>query len=115
MVLYSIGVLPKDVGQISRNVVNRVKKRGITENQYNRITDVENELGRKTTDWEMDIIKQKKELNSALDELNFIENNGGLTIEQGKEYVKLLKTVNQPTLSDIERIKSGQTADQILK
>jgi hypothetical protein len=115
MVLYSMGVLPKDVGQISRNVVNRVKKRGITENQYNRITDVEKEIGRKVSGWESDLIKQKKEASTAIDELEFINRNGGLTESQGKEYVKLLKTISQPTLSDIDRIKAGQTADQILK
>jgi hypothetical protein len=115
MVLYSMGVLPKDVGQISRNVVNRVKKRGITENQYNRITDVEKEIGRKVSGWESDLIKQKKEASTAIDELDFIDRNGGLTESQGKEYVKLLKTISQPTLSDIDRIKAGQTADQILK
>jgi hypothetical protein len=115
MVLYSMGVLPKDVGQISRNVVNRVKKRGITENQYNRITDVEKEIGRKVSGWESDLIKQKKEASTAIDELEFINRNGGLTESQGKEYVKLLKTVSEPTLSDIDRIKAGQTADQILK
>ena len=115
MVLYSMGVLPKDVGQISRNVVNRVKKRGITENQYNRITDVEKEIGRKVSGWESDLIKQKKEASTAIDELDFIDRNGGLTESQGKEYVKLLKTISQPTLSDIDRIKAGQTANQILK
>jgi len=61
------------------------------------------------------LIKQKKEASTAIDELDFIDRNGGLTESQGKEYVKLLKTISQPTLSDIDRIKAGQTVDQILK
>jgi hypothetical protein len=61
------------------------------------------------------MVKGKKEVGTAVDELNFVKRNGCLTESQGREYVKLVKLIGSPTVSDLERIKRGEKADQILK
>jgi hypothetical protein len=108
-------LLPKDVGAISRNYINRIKKKAVTEKQYERYDNVQKELGRNLKSWEIDIVKNKKETETAVDEIKFIENNGGLTERQGREYLKLMKAIGEPSVSDIVKIKNGQTADQLLK
>ena len=51
-------------------------------------------------------VKIKKKTTSAMDEIRFIEENGGLTDKQGAQYVKLLKSgVSRPTGDDLEKIK----------
>jgi hypothetical protein len=115
MIAYSTGLLPKDVGSISRNYVNRIKKKAITEKQYERYDAVQKDLGRNLKSWEIDIVKSKKESETAIDEIKFIERNGGLTERQGREYLKVMKAIGEPSIRDIIDIKDGKTADQILK
>lgn len=115
MIAYSTGLLPKDIGSISRNYVNRIKKKAITEKQYERFEGVKKDLGRNLESWEIQLVKDKKESETAISEIEFIERNGGLTERQGREYLKLMKAIGEPTVSDLTKIKNGQTADQILK
>jgi head-tail adaptor len=112
MLLYSTGLMPKDIGAVSKKYINKIKKRAITETQYDKLEEVQGELGRKLKGWEIDLVKTKR---VPMDELNFIERNGGLTDAQGIEYVKLVKKIGTPSVSDIDRIKKNNTVDQILK
>jgi hypothetical protein len=112
MLLYSTGLMPKDIGAVSKKYINKIKKRAITETQYDKLEEVQGELGRKLKSWEIDLVKTKR---VPMDELNFIERNGGLTDAQGREYVKLVKKIGTPSVSDIDRIKKNNTVDQILK
>jgi hypothetical protein len=115
LIAYSTGVLPKDIGSISKNYVKGIKKKGVTEKQYDRYSDVQKDLGRNLKSWEVQLVKDKKESETAISEIEFIERNGGLTERQGREYLKIMKAIGEPTVSDIVKIKEGQTADQILK
>jgi hypothetical protein len=115
MIAYSTGLLPKDVGTISENYVKRIKKKAITEKQYDRYDAVQKDLRRNLKSWEIQLVKDKKESETAISEIEFIERNGGLTERQGREYLKVMKAIGEPSVSDIVKIKAGQTADQILK
>jgi hypothetical protein len=115
LIAYSTGVLPKDVGSISKNYVNRIKKKAVTEKQYERYETVQKDLGRNLKSWEIQLVKDKKESETAISEIEFIEGNGGLTERQGREYLKVMKAIGEPSISDLTRIKNGETADQILK
>jgi hypothetical protein len=115
MIAYSTGLLPKDVGTISNNYIKRIKKQAVTEKQYDRYDAVQKDLGRNLKSWEIQLVKDKKESETAISEIEFIERNGGLTERQGREYLKIMKAIGEPTVSDIVKIKEGQTADQILK
>ena len=115
VIAYSTGLLPKDVGTISENYIKRIKKKAVTEKQYDRYETVQKDLGRNLKSWEIEMVKDKKESETAISEIKFIERNGGLTERQGREYLKLMKAIGEPTVSDLTKIKNGQTADQILK
>ena len=67
---------------------------------------VEKELGRKLKNWEMQIVKKKKTSDTAIDELYFINENGGLNDAQAKKYVQLLDKGIDPMEEDIKKIKS---------
>ena len=115
MIFYSTGLLTKDVGSIGRNYIKRIKKKAITEKQYERYDNVQKDLGRNLKSWEIELVKAKKESETAISEIEFIERNGGLTESQGREYLKVMKAIGEPSVSDIVKIKEGQTANQILK
>jgi hypothetical protein len=115
MIAFSLGILPKDFATVVKKRVSKVKKKAVTEKQYERFDEVQKELGRDLKSWEIEMVKGKKEVGTAVDELNFVKRNGGLTESQGREYVKLVKLIGMPTVSDLERIKRGDKADQILK
>lgn len=113
--LSSLGLLPKDFSTVSNRVINRVKKRAFTENQADKIAIVEGELKRKLRPFEIEIVNAKNKPETAIDELNFIKRNGGLTEAQSVEYVKLMEAIGSPTTGDIIKIKRGQKASQILE
>lgn len=113
--LSSLGLLPKDLSTVSNRVINRVKKRAFTENQADKIAIVEGELKRKLRPFEIEIVNAKNKPETAIDELNFIKRNGGLTEAQSVEYVKLMDAIGSPTTGDIIKIKRGQKASQILE
>ncbi len=115
LIAYSTGVLPKDIGSISKNYVKGIKRRAVTEKQYERYETVQKDLGRNLKSWEIQLVKDKKESETAISEIQFIERNGGLTERQGREYLKVMKAIGEPSVSDLTRIKNGETADQILK
>ena len=115
MIAFSLGILPKDFATVVKKRVSKVKKKAVTEKQYERFDEVQKELGRDLKSWEIDMVKDKKEVGTAVDELNFVKRNGGLTESQGREYVKLVKLIGMPTVSDLDRIQRGEKADQILK
>jgi hypothetical protein len=106
---------PKDVATVVKKRVSKIKKKAVTEKQYERFDEVQKELKRDLKNWEISLVKDKKEVGTAIDELNFIERNGGLTESQGLEYVKLMKLIGAPTVSDLDKIKRGMKASQILK
>jgi hypothetical protein len=115
MIAFSLGILPKDVATVVKKRVSKIKKKAVTEKQYERFDEVQKELNRDLKNWEIDIVKDKKEVGTAIDELNFIERNGGLTESQGLEYVKLMKLIGAPTVRDLDKIKKGMKTNQILK
>jgi hypothetical protein len=115
MIAFSLGILPKDVATVVKKRVSKIKKKAVTEKQYERFDEVQKELKRDLKNWEIGLVKDKKEVGTAIDELNFIERNGGLTESQGLEYVKLMKLIGAPTVNDLDKIKRGMKASQILK
>lgn len=115
MILYSTGIAPKDLGTVARKVTNIVKKKGITENQHEKEKEVKKQINRDLSKWEFELIKTRKKSDGVVNEINFVERNGGLTDKQGLEYVKLLDVMPEPTTDMLRDIQNGKTADQIIK
>jgi hypothetical protein len=116
MVLYSTGLVPKDFGTVARKVVSSVKKKAISETKNKNIGLLKEELGRKPNEWEKDLVMNTdKRLTGLVDAIKFAERFGGLTPEQGAEYVKLIEKTGDYDYLNLKRIQDGETADQILK
>jgi len=116
MVLYSTGLVPKDFGTVARKVVSSAKKKAISETKNKNIGLLKEELGRKPNEWEKDlVINTDKRLTGLVDAIKFAERFGGLTPEQGAEYVKLIEKTGDYDYLKLKRIQDGETADQILK
>ncbi len=112
--LYGVGLLPRDLSTLAKNVIKLSKKNSLTENQYEKYKAVGKETGAKVTGWKMDLTKSKSKLETTVSEIEWIEEHGGLTEKQGKEYVKLSKAVDEVSYRELQKIQSGKTADQII-
>lgn len=112
--LFALGILPRDVNTISKNIIKLSKKNSITETQYEKYKAVGKETGAKVTGWKMDLTKSKSKLETTVSEIEWIEKHGGLNEKQGKEYVKLSKAVDEVSYRELQKIQSGKTADQII-
>ena len=115
MILYSTGLLPKDLGTVARKVTNIVKKKGVTENQHEKEKEVKKQINRDLNSWEFELVKTRKKADGVVDEINYVESKGGLDDKQGKEYVKLMEVFPSPSDDMLRDIQKGMTADQILK
>jgi len=112
--LFALGIVPRDVNTVTKNIIKLSKKNSLTENQYEKYKAVGKETGSKVTGWKMDLTKSKSKLETTVSEIEWIEKHGGLTEEQGKEYVKLSSAFDEVSYRDLQRIQSGKTADQII-
>ena len=115
--LTAIGLAPKDIGDISRYGLKEFKKETISEEKYEKYTEIKKEIKREPTDGELYLI-----LNSGKSNENIVEDINlfkkyfeGITEKEAKEFVDL-KTYN---LTEekliIQDIKSGMTALEIKK
>lgn len=112
--LFALGLLPRDVNTVTKNIIKLSKKNSLTEKQYEKYEAVGKETGAKVTGWKMDLTKSKSKLETTVSEIEWIEKHGGLNEKQGKEYVKLSSVVDEVSYRDLQRIQSGKTADQII-
>ena len=113
----AIGLAPKDVGDIARYGLKEFKKETISEEKYEKYTEIKKEIKREPTDGELYLI-----LNSGQDVKNVVKDIeilkkhfGGLTEKEAKEYLKLKDYKLSPSKFKIEEIKKGKTAEQIAK
>lgn len=112
--LFALGIVPRDVNTVTKNIIKLSKKNSLTETQYEKYKAVGKETGGKVTGWKMDLTKSKSKLETTVSEIEWIEKHGGLNEEQGKEYVKLSSAFDEVSYRDLQRIQSGKTADQII-
>ena len=112
--VYALGILPRDANTLAKNVIKLSKKNSLTENQYEKYKAVEKETGKPVTDWKLELTKSKSKLETTLDEIKWVEKHGGLTQQQGKEYIKLSAVVDEVSYKELQKIQSGVTADQII-
>jgi hypothetical protein len=113
--LFALGILPRDVNTISKNIIKLSKKNSLTENQFEKYKAIEKETGGKVTGWKMDLVNSTSKIETTLEELKWIKEYGGLTEKQGKEYIKLSKLVDEVSYTELMDLQSGKTADQIIK
>jgi hypothetical protein len=113
--LFAMGVLPKESDQMVTKVVNMVKKNAMSESEYEKYEDFKKEFKREPSPFEIGLIKSDKKYDYISKDIDWVNRGGGLTLDQGKEYVKLLNIMGEVNSSTLLEIKAGKTADQISK
>jgi len=106
----------RELDQVANKSFKLVKDaESMSKTQKETYSEVKKELGRDLTEFETSIINKKRTADTAIDEIKFIERNGGLNKEKGSEYLKLLEANPSPTKDMLRDIQNGKTAEQIIK
>lgn len=106
----------RELDQIANKSFKIVKDvESMSKTQNESYAEVKKELGRDLNEFERNLIKTKKTTETAIDEIKFVERNGGLRDDQKSEYLKLLEANPSPTKDMLRDIQNGMKADQIIK
>jgi hypothetical protein len=112
---YTTGAGVKEMGQIANKAYSIIKKRGLTEKQYETYKEFKKEFKREPQEWEVKMIKSTKSQDNLIDEVYFIQEQGGLSPKQGVEYLKVFNKMGPLVPEDYRLIVDGKSADYVLK
>jgi hypothetical protein len=112
---YTTGAGVKEMGQVANKAYSIIKKRGLTEKQYETYKEFKKEFKREPQEWEVKMIKSTKSQDNLIDEVYFIQEQGGLSPKQGVEYLKVFNKIGPLVPEDYRLIVEGKSADYILK
>jgi hypothetical protein len=112
---YTTGAGVKEMGQIANKAYSIIKKRGLTEKQYETYKEFKKEFKREPQEWEVKMIKSTKSQDNLIDEVYFIQEQGGLSPKQGVEYLKVFNKMGPLVPEDYRLIVDGKSAEYILK
>jgi ribosomal protein S18 acetylase RimI-like enzyme len=113
--LFAVGLLPKESDQVVTKVVNMVKKNAMSESEYGKYEAFKKDYNREPNNFEMGMIRSGKEYDYISKDIEWVKREGGLSLSQSKEYIKLLNIMGEVRSVTLEEIKAGKTADQIVK
>jgi hypothetical protein len=112
---YTAGVGIKEMGQVSNKTYSIIKKRALTESQYEVYKEFKKEFKREPQEWEIKMIKTNKNTGKILGAINYVQDNGGLSNKQGIEYLNVFKkTGSIPTIYTFRMIEQGKSSKYIL-
>jgi len=111
---YSTGAALKEMGQVANKTYSIIKKRGLTEKQYETYKEFKKEFKREPQEWEIKLIKSTS-VDYLIDEVYFIQEQGGLSPKQGVEYLNVFKKIGPLNPEDYRMIVNGKKADQVIK
>lgn len=102
------GALPVEANNLSLYSTKYIKKKAITENQLEKSQEVKKELGiKELKDYQNALIKSSKKADGIIEEIDWIENNGGLkNKKQEQEYIRLLQKGQELSYDDLKKIQS---------
>ena len=112
---YTTGAALKEMGQVANKTYSIIKKRALTEQQYETYKEFKKEFKREPQEWEIKMIKSTKSQDKLIDEVYFIQDQGGLSQKQGLEYLKVFNKIGPLIPEDYRLIVEGKSADYIIK
>ena len=112
---YTTGAGVKEMGQVANKTYSIIKKRALTEQQYETYKEFKKEFKREPQEWEIKMIKSTKSQDKLIDEVYFIQDQGGLSQKQGLEYLKVFNKIGPLIPEDYRLIVEGKSADYIIK
>jgi hypothetical protein len=112
---YSTGMALKEMGQVANKTYSIIKKRALTESQYETYKEFKKEFKREPQDWEIKMIKTGKNTGKIFGAINYVQDKGGLSNKQGIEYSNIFdKTGNIPTDAIFRLIEQNKNSKYIL-
>jgi len=112
---FTTGVGLKEMGQVANKTYSIIKKRGLTEDQYEIYKSFKKEYKKEPNTYELKMIKSGKSYENISDEINFIDQQGGLNTKQGIEYSKLFDKIGFVTKDQFEKISKGMKYEDVIK
>ena len=93
-----------------------IKKRALTESQYETYKEFKKEFKREPQEWEIKMIKTGKKTGKIFGAIDYVQDKGGLSNKQGIEYSDIFdKTGNIPTDATFRLIEQNKNSKYILK
>ena len=112
---YTTGAGVKEMGQVANKTYSILRKRALTESQYEVYKEFKKEFKREPQEWEIKMIKTNKNTGKILGAINYVQDNGGLSNKQGIEYLNVFKkTGSIPTIYTFRMIEQGKSSKYIL-
>jgi len=104
---------PRETDQIANRMFKIVKDtETLSENQKVKYDEIKKQY--KIDPYKLSLIKTTMKTENILNEIEYIESNGGLTEKQSKEYAKL-REIGEVDVWDLEELQKGKTASEIVK
>lgn len=101
------GALPVEANNLAMYSTKYIKKRAMTENQKDMSSELMKEMNiKELKDYQIALIENKKSVDSVIEEVDWVESNGGLkNKKQQEEYIRILEKNGEVTSDDLYRIQ----------
>jgi phosphoribosylformimino-5-aminoimidazole carboxamide ribonucleotide (ProFAR) isomerase len=99
--------LPVEANNLAMYSTKYIKKKAMTENQKDMSTELMKEMNiKELKDYQVALIEKKKSVDSVIEEVDWIEINGGLkNKKQQEEYIRILDKNGEVTSEDLDKIQ----------
>ena len=112
--LYNLGLLPREFNSVATSMKRYIKKNAISESQLEDYKTIKKEFG-DVDGYKKDLLKGKMKIDNVINEIRWVEENGGLTKEQSTEYKKLREVQGNVYIDDLKKLQKGIKAEKIYK
>ena len=101
------GALPVEANNLAMYSTKYIKKKAMTENQKDMSTELMKEMNiKELKDYQVALIEKNKSVDSVIEEVDWVERNGGLkNKKQQEEYIKILNKNGEVTSEDLDKIQ----------
>ena len=101
------GALPVEANNLAMYSTKYIKKKAMTENQKDMSSELMKEMNiKELKDYQVALIEKKKSVDSVIEEVDWVESNGGLkNKKQQEEYIKILNKNGEVTSEDLDKIQ----------
>ena len=112
--LYNLGLLPREFNSVATSMKKYIEKNAISESQLEDYKIIKKEFG-DVDGYKKDLLKSKMKIDNVIDEIKWVEENGGLNKEQSAEYKKLREVQGEIYIDDLKKLQKGIKAEKIYK
>jgi hypothetical protein len=112
--LYNLGLLPREFNSVATSMKKYIEKNAISEEQLEDYKVIKKEFG-DVDGYKKGLLKSKMKIDNVINEIRWVEENGGLTKEQSAEYNKLREVQGNVYIDDLKKLQKGIKAEKIYK